>query len=272
MEDNRAIQPKGDTTVSDRVVDVEYKEVNKPTSEKLTQAGEKIKQSTMSDNMKNFGKTMGKVGKGIGKVAGATVNVGSQFAKGYNEARGSLNQDKIRSNISANTRATQSGSMSSGVLDLARLPPTPAKRQGQSGRPQTKVVIKKNGLLGIGGTEEDFEKLITLEELTKGRVPMQPVGAMPPPQASQPPSLQIGGTGAGVETLQKFTQRGEASPTKLREFVTPATQDMSSPVSKMRDFTIPATQASNPNVNKMKEFTSGMSKRDRAMNKLRRFL
>ena len=256
MEDNRAIQPKGDTTVSDRVVDVEYKEVNKPTSEKLTQAGEKVKQSTMSDNMKNFGKTMGKVGKGIG----------------YNEARGSLNQDKIRSNISANTRATQSGSMSSGVLDLARLPPTPAKRQGQSGRPQTKVVIKKNGLLGIGGTEEDFEKLITLEELTKGRVPMQPVGAMPPPQASQPPSLQIGGTGAGVETLQKFTQRGEASPTKLREFVTPATQDMSSPVSKMRDFTIPATQASNPNVNKMKEFTSGMSKRDRAMNKLRRFL
>lgn len=259
MNDNRAIQPKGDTTLSDNVVDVEYSEVNpqidNSTSSKLKQAGDKLKQA---------GKSFGNIGRGLGQVAGQTLNIGSQFKQGFQETRQSFDSNRIRQGIRTNIQPSSPSGMSSGILNISKLPPTPAKRPGHSGRPQTKVVIKKKGLMSIGGTETDFEKLITLEELTKGRVPI----GLPP--TSQTP-LGMSSPMNNIGNIQRLTQPREVNIDKLRQLSRSGIPQQSYDIERMRSF-VNQTQPDINNLEKVRGFTNSMSDREKSLNKLRRFL
>ena len=150
--------------------------------------------SQFIDNAKNVGKkvlnksisgikTTGKaLGTGVGVIGGSFTKVAGDY----------ISKPAIRSN-----QALTGGNASYGSSDIlskiASLPPTPAQRRGAKGRPQTKVVIKKSGLKRIGGTNQDFERLITFENLTEGKVPMPGGGYVTTaqPRAVGRPSNQI---------------------------------------------------------------------------------
>lgn len=256
-------------------VQVEQNPTNQKTLNNINSAGEKINNQKMGEAFVGAAK----------KVGGAAVNVGKSVGEFMKPSSGKV-QNLVSKIPTVGNKPPQqmvsSQSMGGAGINFGALPRTGAaklNKSGKAGRPRTKAVIKSQQLYAVGGSEADFERLLTLEDMTKGKTPVsfQPNGspAQVPMRGLPTPRQELGFTsdvrqftGSGIsqdktQQLRELSRISEtvAQPQQLRQFTSPRMDD-----------TQRFTQSNTDKLNMFLGQPSGRGLSVDAKNKLRRFL